>query len=129
MKVWIENILQISSSYEEVEIFVNQNKNKTCLDFSKSVPTKSKKNFTQYKIEISKEWGCHSNCCQPNITYRNPNNIIYKFKTDRHAPIIWLIKVSIKYPTITFILNSNNKRYQGYITMKNGEIINYKDLD
>ena len=126
--MWVKNSLQISSTNREVENFAEQNRNKTCLDLTRSVPTKRIEDPGQYKIELSKRWGCHSNCCQPNIKYSNPNNIVYRFRTNGYAPILWLIKVSLIYPTITFNLSSSNKYYTGYLTIKNGIISNFKDL-
>ena len=126
--MWVKNSLQIASSNGEVEKFAEENKNKTCLDFTRSVPTERIEDIEQYKIELARQWGCHSNCCQPNIKYYNPNSIIYRFKTNRNAPIIWLVKVSLIYPKITFNLSSSNKNYKGHLSIKNGIINNYKGL-
>ena len=126
--MWVKNSLQIVSSNGEVEKFAEENKNKTCLDFNRSVPIERIEDIDQYKLELAKQWGCHSNCCQPNIKYYNPNSIIYRFKTNRNAPIIWLVKVSLIYPKITFNLSSSNKNYKGHLSIKNGIINNYKGL-
>ena len=125
--MWVKNSLQVVSSKEEIEKFAEENKNKTCLDFNFSVPIERIEDSEQYKLELAKQWGCHSNSCQPTILYK-PDSIIYRFNTNRGAPILWLVKVSLMYPKITFNLHSSNAHYKGYIAIKNGVIKSYKDL-
>lgn len=126
--MWVKNSLRIVSSEEELGKFAEENKNKTCLDLNRSVPIEKTEDINQYKLEIAKRWGCLSNSCQPNILCYKQDSIIYRFNTNGNAPIIWLVKVSLIYPKITFNLSSSNKKYKGHFSIKNGIINNYKDL-
>ena len=129
LKMWVKNSLRIVSSKGEVEKFAEENKNKTCLDFNRSVPIERIEDIDQYKLEITKQWGCRSNSCQPIILCDKSNSIGYKFNTNGGAPILWLVKVSFIYPKITFNLSSKNENnFKGHIKIKNGTIEKYKDL-
>ena len=97
--MWVKNSLQVVSSKEEIEKFSEENKNKTCLDFNRSLPIERIEDPDQYKQELAKKWGCLSNSCQPTILYK-PDSIIYRFNTYGNSPILWLVKVSLMYPKI-----------------------------
>ena len=127
--MWVKNSLRVVSSKGELEKFTEENKNKTCLDFNRSVPIERIEDIDQYKLELSKQWGCRSNSCQPNILWDKPDSIVYRFRTNGNAPILWLIKVSFIYPKITFNLSSrNDHNFKGHISIENGIIKKYKDL-
>lgn len=135
--MWIQNILDIHSDNSEVLFFVEDNKkikNKKVLSqlaFELSVPIQFKKSKEGWQSEQCKKWGCIGIHKNSSIKFTNINHARYEFKTRGFAPIIWLVKVSKleKYKNITFVLKSDCKKKEGFIHIKGGVIVCFKELE
>ena len=84
-----------------------------------------------WQLEQCKQWGCIGIHKNASVKFTSINHARYEFKTKQFAPIIWLIKVSKleKYKNITFILKSECEEKEGFIHIKEGIIVCFKELE
>jgi hypothetical protein len=140
--MWIQNILEIHSDNSEVIFFVEDNKkikNKCTkkekvlsqLAFELSAPIQFQKSKEGWQSEQCKQWGCIGIHKNASVKFTNINRARYEFKTKQFAPILWLIKVSKieKYKNITFELLSVCGEKKGFINIKGGIIVCFKELE
>ena len=140
--MWIKNILEIHSDNSEVLFFVEDNKKikkkstkkekvLSQLAFELSVPIQFQKSKERWQSEQCKQWGCIGIHKNASVKFTNINHARYEFKTKQFAPIIWLIKVSKleKYKNITFMLASDCEEKEGFIHIKGGIIVCFKELE
>lgn len=126
---WCDNTLIVRGDTAELEVFFEQNRdNKNYLSFSKSVPLShhvpsrimniyEEIDINELDREAIEKWGCGWDCVCFEID-RASDRYIYDFDTPLTAPLVWIERISFKYPNLEFELESE-EIFQDYcITMK-----------
>lgn len=117
MPNWCFNYLEVEGPYEEVERFVTEVKTEdTELSFEVHAPT------DEDSIEACVDrWGTKWDACDVSMVSSNVEKTadgkgesVYIFTTAWSPPIYWLETVSVKFPTLSFVLEAEEPGVEYY---------------